>query len=833
MKKIPLLTGLVVFVSLAGPNAVAQLSTAISPQELNALTALEAINNDLVSIASTLQGQATTPPPTLTPDQVTGTTTGTITATGWNLQFSGRLLGTVVSINQVGSLNGTVRSWTDSGSVGGVGLTGSGGMDGSGKWAARISWGKIIKVIITVVAQVALGAATGPVGDAVGQIVSTLVLDGIPVTTGSSSSFGHYLNSSAEFNGAWAIQANGVLDQPSSFASFQTSLTPAGRIVYTPTGDCFPGGVVIRIPTGLPGPTFPEPPCGYLLILSSPIGLSLTSSVTPISGGNWLTATLSQTSTPASLSLSANAAGLLPGTYTATATISAQQATNGPIAIPVTLIVTPPPSTAVPVTETTQLVSTGTVCNITTTTNSLNPTTGGITGSQTNVASSACSVPNGVYNLSGGQATIAPNQFVVPQVAVNGSWNTEFVISNTTVFAGSFTLNCNQETANNGTQPWTLAFVGGSNSAQTFSVAGGASAFLQTTGVDSAATVQGWCQATVSPGLQVYALFTSGASGIGTAPGSTVGTHFLVPYNNTSSNTTAIALANTTAASETVSVSFRTDRGQIIPGSPLTFPSMGHAAFLLPANFPATAGTQGLAELTSTGNTAMIALQATGSLFSTDQVYPASGQSILIGPFPPLNCPFLPWLPGCPDPPWPLILLDATISINPVHVTITPANGTYTAQISRTNNGVTFSGSFVGGSVTKTNPPTFTFTSVGSGATFNGGALTLTVSPTAFDASKNVVVGTYSGTITLNLPNGSGGTLSGAISGNYTAAIPPPQTGGVAAPALSFSLQSRSPGTGNLAMSVQNAGSVAATNVTITSITGITASGTTDRKSVV
>src|ERR1035437_3818231 len=117
MKKIPLLTGLVVFVSLAGPNAVAQLSTAISPQELNALTALEAINNDLVSIASTLQGQATTPPPTLTPDQVTGTTTGTITATGWNLQFSGRLLGTVVSINQVGSLNGTVVSINQVGSA--------------------------------------------------------------------------------------------------------------------------------------------------------------------------------------------------------------------------------------------------------------------------------------------------------------------------------------------------------------------------------------------------------------------------------------------------------------------------------------------------------------------------------------------------------------------------------------------------------------------------------------------------------------------------------------------------------------------------------------------
>jgi hypothetical protein len=62
---------------------------------------------------------------------------------------------------------------------------------------------------------------------------------------------------------------------------------------------------------------------------------------------------------------------------------------------------------------------------------------------------------------------------------------------------------------------------------------------------------------------------------------------------------------------------------------------------------------------------------------------------------------------------------------------------------------------------------------------------------------------------------------TGAISGPYTEVVPR------VAPSLAFSLQSRSPGTGNLSMAVNNVGAVAATNVTITSITGITASGAT------
>jgi hypothetical protein len=90
---------------------------------------------------------------------------------------------------------------------------------------------------------------------------------------------------------------------------------------------------------------------------------------------------------------------------------------------------------------------------------------------------------------------------------------------------------------------------------------------------------------------------------------------------------------------------------------------------------------------------------------------------------------------------------------------------------------------------------------------------------TAFDAATGEAVGNVSGSVTLNQAN----VGSGTISGSYDQAIPLPPS--VSATALTFSLQSQS--AGNISMAVTNTGSVAATNVTITSITGISANGAT------
>ncbi|MEP6622067.1 MAG: hypothetical protein ABJE47_22280 [bacterium] len=70
------------------------------------------------------------------------------------------------------------------------------------------------------------------------------------------------------------------------------------------------------------------------------LGLSLASA----SGAapSWLTAQLSAARTPAVLTLAVNAAGLLPGTYHATARVASAGASNSPLVIDVTVVVAPP-----------------------------------------------------------------------------------------------------------------------------------------------------------------------------------------------------------------------------------------------------------------------------------------------------------------------------------------------------------------------------------------------------------------------------------------------------------------------------------------------------------
>lgn len=347
-------------------------------------------------------------------------------------------------------------------------------------------------------------------------------------------------------------------------------------------------------------------------------------------------------------------------------------------------------------------------------------------------------------------------------------------------------------------------------------MAAGATFFLHTTGTSSTLT-QGWGQATASDGVQIYAVFRTTAGGQGTAPAVTIGNHVLVPYDNTSGNVTSMAVANPTNASETVSVSFQSAGGAISQAS-LTFPANGHQAFTFPTQFPGTANGQGLAEFyAANGGFSLIGLLFDPVGFSTAPAYPESGP-VVIGVPDPLKCVVGPLLPGCPEPPLLVTTFAATIDSSPVQITITPGTttGTYNAAVSGTANGTTVSGSFVGGTSTSTSPVTFAFTSVGPPSTFSSGSLNFALAGTTFDASIGEGLGNVTGSITLN------NVGSGAISGAWAELIPLP------APALTFSVQSQSLGTtDNLLMAVTNTGAVAATNVTITSISGITASGAT------
>jgi hypothetical protein len=85
-----------------------------------------------------------------------------------------------------------------------------------------------------------------------------------------------------------------------------------------------------------------------VMMSSSGSQLPFTTSVSTTSGGNWLSAGAMNGTTPATLSISANPAGLNDGTYKGSVTFTAAGASNSPLTLNVTLIVgpvTPPPTT--------------------------------------------------------------------------------------------------------------------------------------------------------------------------------------------------------------------------------------------------------------------------------------------------------------------------------------------------------------------------------------------------------------------------------------------------------------------------------------------------------
>jgi hypothetical protein len=449
--------------------------------------------------------------------------------------------------------------------------------------------------------------------------------------------------------------------------------------------------------------------------------------------------------------------------------------------------------------------------------------------------SGPCSIPQGVTYFplavlspgSPNSPTLPSTSVLVPQFVDGGGWQTTLVLANTTASAATASVTFYKETGAGGgaTEPWTPTFLEG-GSTQNLSLAAGATLFLHTPGTSSTLT-QGWGQATASDGVQIYAVFRTTAGGQGTASAVTTGNNVLMPFDNTGGNVTSFAVANPTDEIETLSVSFQSSGGAISHSS-LTIPAYGHEAFAFPTLFPGTANGQGLAEFyAASGGFALIGLLFDPVGFSTAQVYTGTGP-IIIGAPDPEPCWINPFSPPCPQPPFLLTEFQGTISSSPVQITITPATGgTYNAAVSGTVNGAIVSGTFGGGTITNLatspSPITLAFTKVSPGATFTSGSLSVALAGTAFDASVGEGVGNATGSITLNQANVGSGTISGA----YTELVPLQPS--VPAPALTFSLQSQSAGTttDNLSMAVSNTGTAAATNVTITSITGITASGAT------
>ena len=233
-----------------------------------------------------------------------------------------------------------------------------------------------------------------------------------------------------------------------------------------------------------------------------------------------------------------------------------------------------------------------------------------------------------LFSLSG----LAAQVQVIPQVADGGGWATTIVLTNTTASAQTVQLKFNQSIGAAGaTTPWIPPFIE-SVSLSAIGLPPGSTRFFHTLG--SAATLtQGWGELDAPDGVEGYAIFTSHAPGNpaqdATAPASTASGRVLVPFDNTAHLITAVAMVNPNPAAENILVNIKTSDGAVSTGT-ASLPANGQTTFLMPTQFPATAGKSGLAEFFTSGTISSIALRANPSgAFTTAPVYAESGPPVI------------------------------------------------------------------------------------------------------------------------------------------------------------------------------------------------------------
>jgi hypothetical protein len=232
--------------------------------------------------------------------------------------------------------------------------------------------------------------------------------------------------------------------------------------------------------------------------------------------------------------------------------------------------------------------------------------------------------------------SLCAQALVIPQVADGGGWASTVVLTNTTGSDTTASLTFYQVAAGGVPQSWTPPL--DIPSTEGLAIPAGSSLFLHSSGI-AAALTQGWAQL-IGPGVVGYVVYTytSGTTGQytsqGTAPAVTGSTRILVPFDNTGSHATQLAVVNPNAGQVTVSVKLNAD-GAVSTGGLLTLSGEGQMTFAMAKQFPATVGTSGLAEFyTGTGNFAIIALQANTSLsgvfsFTSAPTYSETGPSII------------------------------------------------------------------------------------------------------------------------------------------------------------------------------------------------------------
>lgn len=219
----------------------------------------------------------------------------------------------------------------------------------------------------TVPVTLTLGATTGsPLQVSPGSLTFSSPAGGTPpsqtlqVTATGSSPVNYFVGASTDSGGSWlsidassgatpgtvrvSINTTGLMDGTYR-GSVNISPAAGGTITVVPVtlniGIGGPTGLVVSPTTvTIQAPTGGANPAPVAVQVSSQVSTNYTTSVTTSTGGNWLSVTPANGTTPGTVQISANISGLPQGSYTGSVTLTPAAGTGGqPVNIPVTLTI--------------------------------------------------------------------------------------------------------------------------------------------------------------------------------------------------------------------------------------------------------------------------------------------------------------------------------------------------------------------------------------------------------------------------------------------------------------------------------------------------------------
>jgi hypothetical protein len=272
--------------------------------------------------------------------------------------------------------------------------------------------------------------------------------------------------------------------------------------------------------------------------------VQVTSSGAPIAflASDWLTVTPSSTTTPATLTVTANGSGLVAGTHTGQLILSSPGVNQQ--TVDVTLI-----------------------------------------------------------KSSSSILTIAGS---MPQVASAGFWKTTFMLANTgeeTALARlSFFDDSGNPLALSLTFPQTSSAAQTPATTVERRIAAGSILIVESTGPDTQPTQVGWAQLLTNGTVGGSAIFRQAVdrtsiSEAAVALETRMADAYWLPFDNTGGYATGVAVANIASEAANIGVVIRDDTGAVLTSNKITIPAHGHSSFDMSVRFPGAAQRRGSLEL--------------------------------------------------------------------------------------------------------------------------------------------------------------------------------------------------------------------------------------------